>query len=69
VEVTEEKNVAALKGLAHHHFNGRVLRIHLRARRDPLSIEILPRQRAPVVSDNDTIWVEDGDNLEDKIVP
>lgn len=69
MEVTEEKNVAALKGLAHHHFNREILRIHLRPRRDPLSIEVLPRQRAPIVSDNDTIRVEDRDNLEDKIVP
>jgi hypothetical protein len=41
VVVTEEEDVSALEGLTHHHFNCEILWIKLRARRYPLSIEIL----------------------------
>jgi len=41
VVVTEEEDVSAFEGLAHHHFNCEILWVKLGARRYPLSIEIL----------------------------
>lgn len=66
--ITIEEDVSTLECLAHHHFSGAVFGTLLHAWRDPLTIEIEATQRRPIISNQDAIRVEHGDDLKYKVV-
>lgn len=69
MKITVEENIPALKGFLHHHFGCIILRAHLGAWSNPLSVKILSQQRASVVANNYTIRVKHRHYLKDEIVP
>ena len=69
VDIAVEQDVPTFQSLPHHHFSRAVLRALLHAWCDPLSIQVKATQRCPIVTHNDTIWVEHRDDLEHEIVP
>ena len=66
VEVAIEVDVSGLEGLLDHLLHSKHLREQSPSRLDPLPIQVIPRKAAPVVSDNDSIWVEHWNYLEDE---
>ena len=66
VEVTEEENVARLECAFHHEFRVVVYRVKLARGANPLSVQILSHERAPVIANDDTIRVEHRYNLKYK---
>lgn len=66
--VTVEQNVATVLRLAHHNLHCVVFRAYFLIRGQPLSVQIKPAQRAPVIAHDDTIRVEHRNDLEDKVV-
>ena len=69
MKIAKEQYVTALKCLSHHHFHCEIFWVQFGPRRDPLSIEVLPRERAAIISDNDSIRVEHWHNFENEVVP
>ena len=68
MHVAEEEDVSALQRPLHHQLRMVVDGIELARRPNPLPIQILPHQRAPVVAYYDAIWIEHGYDLEDESV-
>lgn len=68
VDVTVKKDVSRLKSLTHHHLGGAVLRTLFHTGSYPLSIKIIARQGSSVVTNNDSIRVQHGNNLEYEVV-
>ena len=66
MHVAEEKDISALQRPLHHQLRVVVDRVELARRPNPLTIQILSHQRAPIVAYNDAIWVEHGHYLEDE---
>ena len=69
MHVAEEENVTALQRALHHQLGVVVDRVELARGTDPLTVQILAHQRTSVVSNDDTIGVEHGHNLEDECAP
>ena len=68
MNVAVEQDVPALQGFSHHHFGGAVFWALLHAWSNPLSVQIKAAERAPIISDDDTVWIQHRNNLEDKVV-
>lgn len=68
MEVTEEKDLSRLLSFLHHQFCVVVDWVQLGAASYPLSVQVLPDQGASVVANDDTIWVEHWNDLEDVVV-
>jgi len=68
MDVTVEKDVPAFEGFPHHHLGRAVFRALLHAGGNPLPVQVKPTERAPVVTDSDSIRVEHGDNLKYKVI-
>jgi hypothetical protein len=58
VNVAEEENVSRLQSFLHHDFGVVDSWVKLRAWSLPLSIKVYSSERAPVVSNNDSIRVK-----------
>ena len=69
MNIAEHYYIAALQSLFDHEFDSIYLRVNLGQGCYPLAVQVLPRDRAPVVSNDHTIWVEHGHDFEDKVVP
>ena len=68
MDVTVEKNISAFKRFSHHHFSGAVFWELFHTWSNPLSIEISTTQRCPIITNNDTIWIEHRNDFEYKII-
>jgi hypothetical protein len=68
MDIAEEQNISALKGLTHHLLARVILRVSLGTWADPLSVKILLGQRASVVSVDNSIRVEHWDNFENEMI-
>lgn len=64
MEITEEKYFTRLLRLLHHQLGVVVDRVELRTRPNPLSVQILSHQRAPIVTHDDAIRIEHRYDLE-----
>ena len=69
VNIAEHYDITALQSLFDHELDSIYLWVNLRQGCYPLAIQVLPRDRAPVVSNYHTIRVEHGHDFEDKVVP
>ena len=69
MEVTEEKYLARLLRLFHHQFCVVVDRVKFGTRAYPLSVQVLANQGAPIIADDDSIWVEHRYDFEHEGVP
>ena len=69
MEITEEENVSTLQRALHHEFRVVIDRVELARRSNPLPVQILSHQRAPIVANDYTIWVQHWYNLEDEGAP
>jgi len=63
MEIAEEKDGARLDCLFHHQFGVEVDGVGLARGGDPLPVQVLPDQGAPVVAHYNAIWVQHGNDL------
>ena len=68
VDVTEEGNSSGVKSFDNHGPSGVDLGVVLIRRVLPLSVKIVSSNRAAVVANDDSIWIEHWDNFENKLV-
>lgn len=68
MEIAEEKHVSTFNSFSNHHFYCEVFRIHFRTRCNPLTVEILSRKWASIVSNDDPVRVQHRDYFENKVV-
>ena len=68
MNIAVEQDVTGLEGLAHHHFGRAVLRALLHTGSYPLSIQVKTRQRGPVITNNDAVRVQHGNDFEYEVV-
>lgn len=66
MKITEKEYVTAFQGSFHHEFEVIIDWVELARGSDILSIQILPHKRATIVTNDDTVWIEHGNHLEDK---
>ena len=64
MDITVEKNISTFKRFSHHHFSGAVFWELFHTWSNPLSIEISATQRCPIITNNDTIWIEHRNDFE-----
>ena len=64
MEVTEEKDFSRFLGFLHHEFGVIVDRVQLGTRANPLSVEILTNERAPVVANYYSVGVKHRNDFE-----
>ena len=69
VEVAEEKDVPAFQRAFHHELGVVVDGVEFARGADPLAIQILAHQGAPVVADDDAVWVQHRHYFEHERVP
>ena len=65
MEIAEEEHFTGLLGFFHHQLRVVVNWVQLGAGTDPLTVEVLADQGAPVVAHDDSVRVQHGDDLED----
>jgi len=68
VEVAVHENISALKRFAHHLLHGVTFAKEPGAGSDPLPVQVVTSQRAPVIADNHSVWVEHGHDFEHEFV-
>ena len=66
MEIAEEENVSTLQRSLHHQLRVVIDRVKLARGANPLSIQVLSHQRAPVVAHDDSVRVQHRYNLEDE---
>jgi hypothetical protein len=69
MHVAVEENFSRLQSSFHHELRVVVDGVELGRARHPLTVQIDSHERAPIVTNDNTIWVLHWDNFENKGIP